>query len=69
MGIGFDRREIYIYKLNRAKSKVFYFFEGHYTCGPDVVCFVHFDLEMCFVPQRRAMFHFSSGQMAPHPPL
>ena len=32
-------------------------------------CFAHFDLEMCFAPQRRATFHFSSGQMAPHPPL
>ena len=37
--------------------------------GPDLVCFVHFDLEMCFAPQRRAIFHISSGQMAPHPPL
>ena len=27
------------------------------------------DIEMCFAPQRRAIFHFSSGQMAPHPPL
>ena len=26
-------------------------------------------LEMCFAPQRRAIFHLSSGQMAPHPPL
>ena len=32
-------------------------------------CVVHFDLEMCFAPQRRAIFHLSSGQMAPHPPL
>ena len=24
--------------------------------GPDLVCFVHFDLEMCFAPQRRAPF-------------
>ena len=37
--------------------------------GPDLVCFVHFDLEMCFAPQRRATFHLSSGQLAPHPPL
>ena len=27
------------------------------------------DLEMCFAPQRRAIFHLSSPQMAPHPPL
>ena len=37
--------------------------------GPDLVCFAHFDFEMCFAPQRRALFHLSSGQMAPHPPL
>ena len=37
--------------------------------GPNLVCFVHFDLQMCFAPQRRALFHLSSGQLAPHPPL
>ena len=34
--------------------------------GPDLLCFVHFDLEMCFAPQRRALFHLSSGQLGPH---
>ena len=24
--------------------------------GPELVCFVHFDLEICFAPQRRALF-------------
>ena len=24
--------------------------------GPDLVCFVHFDFEMCLAPQRRALF-------------
>ena len=37
--------------------------------GPNLVCFVHFDLEMCFAPQRRALFHLASGQLGPHPPL
>ena len=37
--------------------------------GPNPWCFVHFDLEMCFAPQRRAIFHRSCGQLAPHPPL
>ena len=37
--------------------------------GPRMVCFVHFDLQMCFAPQRRAIFHLSSGQLAPHRPL
>ena len=35
--------------------------------APNVRCFFH--LQMCFAPQRRATFHFSFGQMAPHPPL
>ena len=30
---------------------------------------LHFDLEMCFAPQQHAIFHFSSGHMAPHRPL
>ena len=37
--------------------------------GPSMVCFVHFELEMCFAPQQCAIVHLSSGQMAPHPPL
>ena len=37
--------------------------------GPSMWCFVHFDFQMCFAPQRRAIFHLSSGQLAPHPPL
>ena len=37
--------------------------------GPNLVRFGHFDLEMCFAPQRREIFHLSSGQLAPHPPL
>jgi len=37
--------------------------------GPSMVCLVRFDLEMCFAPPRRAIFHLSSGQLAPHPPL
>ena len=30
--------------------------------GPDLVCFVHFDLEMCFAPQRRALFRHLNCQ-------
>ena len=36
--------------------------------GPRIVCFAHFDLEMCFAPQWRALFHLSSGQLAPPVP-
>ena len=31
--------------------------------------FENFDFEMCFAPQRRAIVHLSSGQLAPHPLL
>ena len=37
--------------------------------APGMWCFVHFDLQMCFAPQRRAMFPISSQQLPPHPPL
>ena len=30
--------------------------------GPDLVCFVHFDLDMCFAPQRRALFRHRNFQ-------
>ena len=30
--------------------------------GPDLVCFVHFDLEMCFAPQLRALFRHLNCQ-------
>ena len=36
---------------------------------PNTVCYVYFDLDMCFAPQRRALFHLSAGQLAPHPTL
>ena len=35
--------------------------------GPNVRCFELFHLQMCFGPQQRATFHFSSDHMAPHP--
>ena len=30
--------------------------------GPRMVCFVHFDLEMCFAPQRRTLFQHLNFQ-------
>ena len=30
--------------------------------GPKLRCFVHFDLEMCFAPQRRALFRHRNFQ-------
>ena len=37
--------------------------------APNTSCFVHFDFRMCFSPQRRAIFDFSSELRPPHPPL
>ena len=37
--------------------------------APTLSVFSIFDLQICFAPQRRALFHLSSGQLAPHPPL
>ena len=33
--------------------------------GPSMVCFVHFDLEMCFAPQRRALKLKSTSKSGP----
>ena len=33
--------------------------------GPKLVCFVHFDLEMCFAPQRRALFRHATSKSGP----
>ena len=34
--------------------------------GPNLVCFVHFDLETCFAPQRRALFNISTSKSGPN---
>ena len=37
--------------------------------APRPSVFLHFDFKMCFSLQRRAIFHVSSQQLPPHPPL
>ena len=34
--------------------------------GPRLRCFVHFDLEMCFAPQRRALFQHLDSKSGPN---
>ena len=34
--------------------------------APKLVCFVHFDLEMCFPPQRHALFIISTSKSCPN---
>ena len=44
------RNGVHFFDISTAKS------------GPELVCFVHFDLEMCFAPQRRALFRHLNCQ-------
>ena len=60
---------IFTWKCASRHNGVHFFDIATSKSGPTMVCFVHFDLEMCFAPQRRAIFYHSSGQLAPHPPL
>ena len=60
---------IFTWKCASRHNGVHFFDISTSKSGPTMVCFVHFDLEMCFAPQRRAIVHLSSGQLAPHPPL
>jgi len=56
---------ILTWKCASRHNSVHFFDISTSKSGPELVCFVHFDFEMCFAPQRRAIFHLSSG----HPPL
>ena len=47
----------------RATTACVHFFDiSTSKSGPSMVCFVHFDLEMCFAPQRRALFRHLNFQ-------
>ena len=61
--------DILTWKCASRHNGVHFFDISTSKSGPNLVCFGHFDLEMCFAPQRRAIFHLSSGELAPHPPL
>ena len=60
---------ILTWKCASCHNGVHFFDTAASKSGPNLVCFVHFDLEMGFAPQRSALFHLSSGQLAPRPPL
>ena len=60
---------IFTWKCASRHNGVHFFDIATSKSGPRMVCFVHFDLEMCFAPQRRAIFKHSSSQLAPHPLL
>ena len=59
---------IFISKCASRHNDVHFFYIST-AKSPHLVHFIYFDLEICFTPQRRAIFLLSSGQLAPHPPL
>ena len=47
-------------------SGVPFFDSGPSKIAPMLSCFVHFDLQMCFAPQRPAIFHCAAEHLLPH---
>ena len=47
---------ILTWKCASRHNGVHFFIISTSKSGPNLVCFVHFDLEMCFAPQRRTLF-------------
>ena len=66
-----DRQFFNIFTSERAfrHSGVQFFDMSTSKSGPRLWCFAHFDLRMCFSPQRRAIFDVTSQHLPPHPPL
>ena len=48
---------IFTWKCASRHNGVHFFDISTSKSGPNLLCFAHFDLEMCFAPQRRAIFH------------
>ena len=53
---------IFTSKCASRHSGVHFFDISTAKSGPHLVCFVHFDLQMCFAPQRRALFRHLNFQ-------
>ena len=53
---------ILTWKYASRHNSVHFFDISTSKSGPRMVCFVHFDLEMCFAPQQRALFRHLNFQ-------
>ena len=60
---------IFTSKCTFRHSGVHFFDMRTAKSASELTCFVHFHFKMCFSPQRRAIFFFSSDHLTPHPPL
>ena len=56
---------LFTWKCASRHNGVHFFDISTSKSGPNVACFVPFHWEMCFAPQRRAIFHLSSSHSAP----
>ena len=52
----------WLWNVLRATTACHFFDISTSKSGPRMVCFVHFDFEICFVPQRRALFRHRNFQ-------
>ena len=57
-----DTEYILTWKCASRHNGVHFFNISTSKSGPRIVCFVHFHLEMCFAPQRRALFRHLNCQ-------
>ena len=53
---------ILTWKCSSRHNSVHFFDISTSKSGPSMVCFAHFDFEMCFAPQRRALFRHLNFQ-------
>ena len=53
---------ILTWKCASRHNAVHFFDSSIPTSAPELKCFVHFDFEMCFAPQRRALFRHLNFQ-------
>ena len=60
---------ILTWKFASRRNGVHFFDISTSKNAPNLVCFVHFDLDMCFAPQRRALhfFDISTSKSGPRP--
>ena len=58
---------ILTWKCASHHNGVHFFHMSTSKSAPNLVCFVHFDLEMCFAPQRRALFPHVNFQKCSEP--
>ena len=58
-------RERGVFNMLASKCASHFFIISTSKSGPIIVCFVHFGLETCFAPQRRALFHHTTSKSAP----